>query len=261
MRKPSSSPGQTRANVPAGLAESRGFRVLSWIVSRWIRSSPYGNRFRRTMQLALAMSMVVWFRERVGLSYWNPAHYARALGMLCLMLHHRRVTYPIEVSIDSDGPMTGPMLMVVRHSLANQLLVRHLVDQHRAVSVLVAPPAWPATAFGSDSAVDAISGPSRMRLRTLANRLRDGRIVFVAIDSKLRTRGMRVQVDTPSGPWFLTDQPARLAARIGVPVASCVVHASRAGVRAEVRYSPGLEPEQLRATCAAIFGSEARLHH
>jgi hypothetical protein len=126
------------------------------------------------------------------------------------------VKHPTGFQILSAVPVTGPLLILTRHSRLNQLLMTRLVDDGHRVAVVMAA-ARSGHAFGSDGRYTVIPACS-MQLRTVATTLTSGGIVLIAADAPHPQPGF-TRAETSDGPWFIATQPMRLACSLGVPVA------------------------------------------
>jgi hypothetical protein len=176
----------------------------------------------------------------------------RMAGRLLSMLHYRRLAFPADVSVVSETPVAGPMLVLVRHSLLNQLTISRLVRDGLPVSMVMADAPGRYRAFGTDHVVD-ILGLSGMLMRTMTERLRAGHIVFVAIDVSAPQQGF-TRIETSAGPWFLALQPIRLAVKLGVPVAVVVHDIRAAAVVSHIRRLPNSGADAITAGYCAAYG-------
>lgn len=233
------------------------FDAVSVPFAAYARLFNYPRRLRAALNLAALLRPFAWLkwrRRNVG----EPCVRERMLGVVLSMLHYRNVRYPADVSIVADTATGGPLLVVVRHSLLNQLLVSHLVRRGCRISVVMSRAAWRGCAFGSEQPLDVIR-TSPMLLRKVATCLRAGRIVFVAIDLGEAARGV-TRIETSAGPWFVAEQPVRLALNLGVPVATVFHDVSGPKVTSHIQVIPGRNVAEVVMSCAAAFGLDTTSH-
>lgn len=238
--------------VPPGAAKLI-FTAASVPAALWVRLHPYARRFHAARRVATVAGIAMTWRDRIRGTPEHARIPERALSVVLWMLHHRHVTFPVEIDIDSDAPLQGPLLIMARHSVATQLLARRLAEAGHGVSLVMGHPLKGRQAIGSAHPIDVISAFAPMMMRTLAHRLREGRIVFVAIDFDRPLQGTTIVAETSGGPRYVTSQPARLAVRLGIPIATCH-HTVCAAVVTVVRRCQATAPQHLIEACAAVIG-------
>ena len=243
------SAARRKALLPQGL-RGLAFDALSVPFAAYARLYAYPSRLRAALKLAALLRPFAWLWWRRGTG--EPGVRERMLGLVLSMLHYRDVRYPTDVSIVADTVIRGPLLVVVRHSLLNQLLLSYLVSRGCPVSVVMLREAWRGCTFGNALPLDAIR-TSPMLLRKVATRLSSGRIVFVAIDLGEAARGF-TRIETSAGPWFVAEQPVRLALKLGVPVAAAFHDLGGSTVTSHIQVIPRREVAEVVTECAALFG-------
>lgn len=223
--------------------------LLSLPLSACVRLIPYKRRVQGVLRLSVPIAFVARRLGHAALTSGLSVR-ERTIGRLLSMLHFRGVVYPADISVVNESGATGPLLLLVRHSLLNQLLISRLVCDGHSVTVVMSQVGGHATTFGGRDALDVLD-PSPMLMRTVAGRLEAGRIVIIAIDGTAPSPGY-VKIDTPAGPWFVTDQPIRLALKRGIPMAVAVHDIRTATVATHLRHLPGMEADAIiRGYCDA----------
>lgn len=250
MVRPSSAAAQREAIFPRG-RKAVAAAALSVPLAFFIRLIPYPFRLRAAIGLAAPLSVAARvLGSRTAMSGLTVRE--RVTGRVLSMLHYRRVVFPADVSVVSEATPAGPLLVLVRHSLLNQLPISRLVRDGLPVSMVMNDPPEQYRAFGSDNPVDVIA-LSAMLMRAMTERLRSGHIVFVAIDVTAPQQGF-TKIETSAGPWFLAVQPIRLAVKLGVPVAVAVHGIERDRVVTEIRRLPGTDERAIITGFCEAYG-------
>jgi hypothetical protein len=254
MARPSQHAAQREAIFPRG-RKAAAVAALSLPFGFCLRLIPYAFRLRAARGLAAPIALAATvLGSRTAMSGLTVRE--RMIGRVLSMLHYQRVPFPADVSIASDSTLAGPLLVLVRHSLLNQLVISRLVRDGLPVSMVMNDPPGRYRAFGSDLLVDILP-LSAMLMRTIGACLRQGRIVFVAIDVTDPQQGFR-KMETTAGPWFLADQPIRLALKLGVPVAVAIHDFRSRHVVTHIRRLPGADADQIVTGFCEAFGVVVR---
>lgn len=203
-----------------------------------VRRQPYLDRFTAALRWAgrLAPFLHVYYRLRGHWALGTPRE--RALASILLMLHFRGVRFPSDVEVDPSD-LTGPAVVVCRHTQLNNLAVRAVAEAGAPVSVLASREVWERRVMGADLPLDVIAAEGRMRLRRVATALQQGRVVFAAIDNNVPDQGYLFRRSIPGGTWYFSDQVPRLAAAVHVPLWTCVVDWRQERVRVTLTQAPG----------------------
>lgn len=250
MGTPSSAAAWREARLPAN-GKGRLVALLSAPLSACVRLIPYPSRVRGVLRASVPIAFAARTLGRGALTSGLSVR-ERAIGRLLSMLHYRGVAYPADISVVHESATAGPLLLLVRHSLLNQLLISRLVYDGHPVTLVMSQVDGHASAFGGREALDVLDS-SAMIMRTVANRLEAGRIVIIAIDGTAPSRGY-VRIDTPAGPWFLADQPIRLALKRAIPVAVAVHDIGTATVVTQIHGLPGTDVESIIAGFCDAYG-------
>lgn len=224
MDKGSRAAARREARLPSGWKGALA-AVLSWPLATGFRLIPARHRVGAVLRLSIPVACVGRALGRGSMTSGLTVR-DRVIGRLLSMLHYRGVTYPADVSVVSDDGLDGPLLLLVRHSLLNQLLISRLVYDGRPLTLVMSHLAGHVRTFGGNQRIDVL-GPSTMVLRAMTGRLEAGRILVVAIDGTMPSPGL-TRVDTSTGPLYLATQPIRLAIKMGAPMA-VAVHDIRGG--------------------------------
>ena len=250
MDRPSRAEAWREARLPAD-GKGRLVALLSAPLSLCIRLIPYASRVRAVMLASAPIAVVARMSGRGALTSGLSVR-ERTIGRLLSMLQYRRVAYPADISVVSEFVSTGPLLLLVRHSLLNQLVMSRLVQDGQAVTAVMSQVEGRARIFGGDVELDVLD-PSAMLMRTVANRLDAGRFVVIAIDATVPTQGY-VTIDTSRGPWFVTDQPIRLGLKRGIPMAVLVHDIRTTSVVSHIRGLPGTEADTIISGYCEAYG-------
>lgn len=256
MGKSSSAAAQREAIFPRGRAGA-ATAALSLPLAWCVRLVPYSRRIPAALRLATPLTAAATvLGGRTALSGLTVRE--RMIGRVLSMLQYRRVDFPADVTVAGTAAVNGPLLVLVRHSLLNQLVISKLVRAGVPVSMVMNDPPPRYRVFGGDADVDALP-VTPMLMRLLAHTLQRGRIVFVAIDVEGPQAGF-TKVETASGPWFLADQPIRLALKLRVPIAVAVHSLSGTSVTTELRTLSGEDTGAIIKGFCAAFGVTLALH-
>jgi hypothetical protein len=224
---------------------------LSVPLSACVRLIPYASRVRGVLRASVPIAFAARTMGRGALTSGLSVR-ERVIGRLLSMLHYRGVAYPADISVVNQAADSGPLVLLVRHSLLNQLLISRLVYDGSPVTLVMAQGEGRASTFGGRESLDVLD-PSAMMMRSVANRLDAGRIVIIAIDGTVPTQGY-VKIDTPAGPLFVADQPIRLALKRGIPIAVAFHDIRRDSVETTIRSLPGTDVDTVISGYCDAYG-------
>ncbi|HUR20292.1 MAG TPA: hypothetical protein VMZ90_05740 [Vicinamibacterales bacterium] len=250
MGRPSSAAAWREARLPTG-GKGRLVALLSAPLSACVRLIPHASRVRGVLRLSVPIAFAARTLGHGALTSGLSVR-ERAIGRLLSMLHYRRVAYSADISVVNGAASTGPLLLLVRHSLLNQLLISRLVHDGQQVTAVMSQVDGHASTFGVDAPLDVLD-TSAMLMRSVAKRLEARRIVIIAIDGTAPSHGY-TKIDTPTGPWFVTDQPIRLALKRGIPIAVAVHDIKRDHVVTEIRRLAGDDADAIISGFCDAYG-------
>lgn len=250
MDTPSRAAAWREARLPSD-GKGRLVAVLSVPLSLCVRLVPHASRVRIALLTSVPIAFVARALGRGTLTSGLSVR-ERTIGRLLSMLQFRGVAYPADISVVNQAVTAGPLLLLVRHSLLNQLLISRLVSDDHQVTVVMSQTDGHARAFGGQRSLDVLD-PSPMLMRTVAGRLEAGGIVIIAIDATAPTQGY-VKIETQAGPFFITDQPIRLALKRGIPMAVVVHDIGTANVVSHIRRLTGTDADAIMTGYCEAYG-------
>src|SRR5688572_12914633 len=162
MATPSSAEAWREARLPTA-GKGRLVALLSAPLGACARLIPYRSRVRGMLRASQPIALAVRTLGRGTLTGGLTVR-ERTIGRLLSMLHYRGVPYPADISVVNQAAATGPLVLLVRHSLLNQLLISRLVYDGHPVTLVMSQVAGRASTFGGREALDVL-GPSPMVMR------------------------------------------------------------------------------------------------